>query len=868
MKSLLALLLAVSAAALPARSQTAPPSPSADRTLKAVSRTDAVRTDGQIDERAWEAAPVATGFTQFRPSPGDPAAYDTEVRVLVDTQALYVGLRMHDPRPDSLTAPLVRRDRRSADSDWAHVMIDGYDDNRTAFVFAVNPRGSMLDYKVVDDAREDVSWDAVWSVATRVDSAGWTAEFRIPLSQLRFGTDATEWGFNVKREVARIGEVSYWSPPPPDAPQVVSNFGALTGLRGLRSPRRLEVRPYVLGHVERAPLAEGDPFYQSNALSSSAGADLTYGLTGNLTLTATLNPDFGEVEADPAEVNLTAYESYFAERRPFFSEGSELFAFSLGELTLDGADELVYSRRIGRAPQYRPSGTYVSAPATTPILGALKLTGRTTDGWSVGAMSVVSDRAEARVATAEESWVETVEPLTSYTAVRLQRDLRGGQSALGVVGTSVYRSLPDGGALDALHRSALAGGLSGRHRFGGNTLELSGWALGSRVAGAPDALLRTQTRSARYLQRPDLATGCLGCLALDSTRTELGGVGASLGLRKISGGNWRWVVNGSVRSAGFEVNDLGFQRTADVASVAAGLTYFRVGGRGPFRYWSGSLTSWRNWTLGGEQTLAPVVLQGAAQLKNLWSGGVTMVRFAPARSVVELRGGPALYTPGRSLLSVGWNGDPRKEVRWALNVLGQREDRTAGTVLQANPTLSWRPSPRLDVSTGVTLMRARLDWLYLASFDAGAGPEYLGSAIDQTTASFRTRVDYSISPRLSLQAYLEPFVSAATMDEHRLVADPLARDGAERYTPIDVSQLGGVPLAFSSKQLNASATLRWEYRPGSVLHVVWRQGREAFLREQGVIDPVRDFGSLFGVGPDRVAPTNEFSVRLTYWFGQ
>ncbi|HET9438712.1 MAG TPA: DUF5916 domain-containing protein, partial [Longimicrobiales bacterium] len=382
----------------PLTAQMAKPAPAQDtanayarKTLHAMRIAGVKPTiDGQLEESVWSMAPAGTGFTQVRPNPGQPSAQETEVRVAYDDDALYVGLRMYDTRPDSVVAQLARRDQ-GIYSDWIYVALDSYYDRRTGFVFGVNPKGVKTDVLLFDDTREDESWDAVWDVAARQDSAGWTAEFRIPLSQLRYSTKDMEgsivWGLNILRKIARSDEESFWSPVRRDQDVMVSAFGDLRGLQGLKSPRRMEIVPYSMSRLIHAPGDAANPFYHSNEAALGAGADVKFGLTSDLTVTATINPDFGQVEADPSVVNLTAYETFFPEKRPFFVEGFDIFRAGIGVGDGDSGNEsLFYSRRIGRSPQGSApdEAEYVDAPQSATILGAAKLSGKTRNGWSVG----------------------------------------------------------------------------------------------------------------------------------------------------------------------------------------------------------------------------------------------------------------------------------------------------------------------------------------------------------------------------------------------------------------------------------------------------------------------------------------------------
>ena len=409
----------------------------ARRVAQAVRRTGDIHLDGKLDEPDWQRAPAVTDFTQSWPTPGARAPDQTEVRVLYDDAALYVGIRMFDPHPDSIAAQLARRDASGIYSDWAHLIIDSYHDRRTAVRFTVNPRGVKKDVYTSNDGPEDLNWDAVWEVETRVDSAGWVAEYRIPFSQLRFGSSRgpRTWGFQVQRDIARRNERDTWSPWTNQSGGFVSLFGDLAGIVDLPQPRRLELMPYVSTRLTRAPGDPADPFFHASETKPSVGADLRYGLRGGLTLTATVNPDFGQVEVDPSVVNLSAFETFFPEKRPFFLEGSDVFSFGQVYLNNDYSfQRYFYSRRIGRQPQRfvgGPTILFVDAPDQTSIATAAKITGKN-GPWTIGLLDALTTREDARIATTTGQRLETpVEPLTNYLAARLKRDFRKGATVVG-----------------------------------------------------------------------------------------------------------------------------------------------------------------------------------------------------------------------------------------------------------------------------------------------------------------------------------------------------------------------------------------------------------------------------------------------------
>ena len=804
--------------------------------------------DGRLDDLAWSAATPATGFVQRQPRPGAPSSAATEVRVLHTAGALYVGARMSD-HPDSIAAQLSRRDDGDTFSDWILVMLDPDDDNRSAYVLGVNPRGVKRDHILSEDGSQDASWDAVWEVQTRVDSAGWTAEFRIPLSQLRFPPGRTEWGVNFQRVVARSEEVSFWAPVLPEDPGYVSRFGALTGLVGLSTPSRLELRPYAVTRVTRAPGGAEDPYHSPNELSVGSGVDLRYSLTSSFTLAATVNPDFGQVEADPAEVNLTAYETRFPEQRPFFVEDARLFRFGLG----GGAGDLLYTRRIGAAPRGRVPGdaVYAEVPERSTILGAAKLSGRTADGWSLGVLSALTGEERGRYTTPAGQGTAVVEPLTSFNAVRVLRDFGRGQSGIGAIGTLVSRSL-DGTEMDFVRSTAIAGGVDGRHRFGGGNYQVEGYLVGSRVQGSEQAILQTQRSSARYFQRPGAPH-----LEVDSTLTALGGWLANLEVEKV-GGRWNWELGGRARSPGAELNDFGFLPQADRADLYGGVGYTELRSTRSLRWWEVRAFHRSQWTFGREHVMGLTNLRANLQLASFWTVGAVAERYQQALSTAELRGGPALVTPGRSALSLSVAGDRRRRAVWQISLYGAAVDEKGGYEVAVLPGVELRPSPRTSISLHPALAVNVVPAQYTGQHtDAEGVRRYSFARLEQRTAALTARFGYTFSPALSLQYYAQPFISSGRFSEPVEVADPGARLFADRFR---AAAGDGLP-DFNFKQFRSNAVLRWEYRPGSTLFLVWNtelQDEEPF----GDFRIPRDTRRLFGS-----EGTNVLLLKLTYWLG-
>ncbi|HEX8696994.1 MAG TPA: DUF5916 domain-containing protein [Longimicrobium sp.] len=888
------------AAAPAATPGAAPPATSTLPTpaLRAAAASGAVHIDGRLDEAAWAAAEPAGGFVQQRPSPGAPATERTEVRVLYTADAILVGARMFDARPDSIVAQLARRDAAPY-SDWFHVVIDGYRDRRSGFRFAVNPRGVKRDAALFNDAGEDAGWDAVWDVATAVDSAGWTAELRIPLSQLRYTRGAqggeAAWGINFVRDLARRDERSTWSPIPVNYPGFVSRAGDLRGLAGLGSPRRVEIQPYASSRLTRAPGDGANPFYSANQVDGSFGADLKLGITPSLTLTATVNPDFGQVEQDPAVVNLTAFETFLPEQRPFFVEGTDAFRFgNLRSYATYGSTTFFYSRRIGRTPQRFVAagpGAFVDVPDQSTILAAGKLSGRVA-GWSLGVMDAVTAEERARFRTAaDRDSTSAVEPRSNYFVGRLRRDLRGGRTAVGALLTAAHRDL-GGAELDGVLRSrAFVYGVDGEHSWANREWVLSGYWAASRIDGHPGVIAAAQTGSARYYQRPDA-----DYLEPRADLTSLGGHVAALSLSN------NGPVHGSLTyqevSPGWEPNDLGFQTRTDLRALSGHLGRYHNQPGGVFRSYYTHLTAQQAWNFGGDAIWRDANLNAGATFRNLWSIG-TLLSFRPGRSDDRLtRGGPVVEVPAQWDVQVFGNTDPRRPVVGSWHAILNR-DGSGKSQRSLYLGVDFRPtsSVQLSFSPEAHRFHATDQWVTTrtdATADATFGRRYVFADLDQTTVALGTRLNWTFTPTLSLQLYARPFLSSGGFGGYKELAAPRTFDfarygddrgtlarlvGAEACAPVYGSRASAESVcweadpdaagpaaafrfgepSFTQRSLRGSAVLRWEYRPGSTLFFVWQQQRSGSTPD-GEFDLNTD---LF-----RDPARNVFLVKATYWIGR
>jgi hypothetical protein len=885
---------------VPAPNHSAPghalPSPS----VQASRRLEPIAIDGRLDEPIWGSAQPATDFRQAQPHIGQPATQRTEIRILFDDDALYIGARMFDDQGSAgVRSQLVRRDQSTGNSDQIQFVFDTYHNHIGRTIFTVNPSGVKQDAGQAS-SNADPSWDPVWVVKTQVDSLGWTAELRIPFSQLRFPRDSVQaWGMQVWRTESRLNEVSMWSYWGPEESGGPPRFGHIEGIApGRGATRRLEVLPYIVGRFRRLETGDtANPFYKPRHGDARVGADVKYLLTSNLTLDATINPDFGQVEVDPAVVNLSAFETFFPERRPFFVEGSGTFGFggfSCFFCSNVSSLSLFYSRRIGRTPQGSlPEGTsYSDLPDATTILGAGKITGRTRSGFTIGLLDAVTAREHATALVNGTRQRQEVEPFTNYFAGRLKKDFRRGDLVLGAMATSVSRSLDDPLLIARLNSHSEALGFDWSARWKNQAYSFVGNLAFTNNVGDPAAIRRLQNSSARYFQRPDRQAGSNGFLSdrYDPDATSFRGLGGYSRFAKDAGKllfetavNWR--------TPGFEANDLAFNTRADYFWMNANLALSFPRPTKWYRNYFVVLGNQREYNFDGDRLDTQIHAGAFGQLLNYWGVNFFGIRRTDTEDDRMLRGGPVVIRPGNWFFNTNINSDSRKRV--SLNAGANLSRGDLGNVSWGvNLGVNLRPASNLTMSFSPSFNRSRGTTQYVTArpdpTDAAFyGTRYILSDLRQKTAGFDTRINLTLRPTLTFELYAQPFISSVHFLRFKQFAAPRSgnllvygedvgtvathQDAEGKLTSYTIDPDGAGPAAaielanpdFVLRSLRGNAVLRWEYRPGSTLFLVWTRTSSDFAQGVGDFSLSRDTDALFGAKADNI-----FLIKVNFWLNR
>ena len=844
-----------------------------------------IELDGIPDEATWNQVAWGGDFIQYQPAEGKLPSEQTQFKILYDEKYLLIAYRCFDSAPDSIVERMSRRDEFPGD--WVEINIDSYHDLRSAFSFTISVSGVKGDEFISGNGNNwDSNWNPIWYAKTHIDEQGWTAELKIPFSQLRYGNQAEPvWGFEVQRRIFRKEERSCWQYIPQNAGGWVSEFGELLGLRNLPTRKQVELAPYVVAQTERFEKQDGNPFADGSRNRLTAGLDGKLAVTRDLILDFTINPDFGQVEADPGAVRLDGYEIFFEERRPFFIESRNIFDYRLTGSEAGGdydSDLLFYSRRIGGAPHggvQLQEGEYVDQPQKTSILGAAKFSGKTKNGWSIGLMESVTQRERATIDHNGERRKEIVEPLTNYTVGRLLKDFNGGNTIVGGIFTAVNRE----NDLDLLHRNAYSGGLDFQQFWKNRWWYVKANMLFSRVEGSAETILATQTGFIHLFQRENAPH-----ISVDSTRTSLAGNGGTFKIGKIGGipdkkgGVLKFESGVTWRSPELELNDVGFLLSADEINHFTWAGYQIQKPFSIFRTWRINYNHWARWDFGGQFLYSAYNTNSHAWFKNNWNAGAGFTWNPNEISNNALRGGAALRKPPGMGSFAYISTDGRKKVSFNLNANYARGFGNTVTYEEYSFGVNVQPLDALkfNLSPGYSHSWRRQDQ-FVSQVNYEGQRRTIVSEVDQRSISLTARLSYNLTPDLTVQYYAQPFIFRALYDHYGYVTDPLARQYDSRFhryqaqeiseTPggfaVDEDANGSVDYTFRTPDFNfvqfrSNLVLRWEYVPGSEVYLVWSQGNTPnAYSDLDTPLPKSLFDNVFNTRPQNI-----FLVKFTYRF--
>jgi len=828
----------------------------------------APKIDGLLDDDCWQQGTWFDRFVQQQPNEAAPPSEKTALKILYDDENLYVAIRAFDGEPDKIERRLSRRDNWGGDV--VGIALDSYFDRRSAFEFDLTAAGGKLDVLHLDNWKFDFNWDAVWYGETSIDDSSWIAEMKIPFSQLRFPEkDEYVWGLHVFRWLHKNMEEDQFTLIPLSAQTMTSLFGELRGIKDIKPRRRIELLPYARSNATATGGGSGSVDVEKAA---AAGLDAKIGLMSNYTVDVTVNPDFGQVESDPSVLNLTSFETFYSEKRPFFMEGSSLFDFKLGN------DRVFYSRRIGEKPRYNPAadgGAYSEPIASTPILAAAKLTGKSNDGLAVGILQAVTNELQADITTGSIRSNRSVQPLTNYLVGRIQQDLNNSNTVIGGIFTSGYRDIDDD-HLKFLSRSATTMGIDFKHQWQDKTYYAQLKAVGSRIEGSREAITALQTAPAHYFQRPDENE-----LEVDPYLTSLTGYGVEIKAGKAATGHWRYSESIYARSTGFNLNDLGYIRRADGIDQESKISYVVNEPGKVLRNYTISGTQTNSWSFDGVHLTGGLKAELKANMNSLWGFSTSVTRNRYALDTHLLRGGPALYLPPSWQGNISMSSDRRKKIIFSLSGNGAVADDNSKLYHNVRPSISWRATNTLDIRTSVCMESNSDDYQYITTKQVNDNSAYLLGQLDQKSLSITFRFDYLLTRDLSIQYYASPFVSVGEYTNFKRVESAHASNEDRRYhvysddemLPVDDTGIlqfdenldGSADFTiynpdFNFGELRSNLVIRWEYKPSSTIYLVWSQSRDMY----GSLEHKTLSDSLGGLG--KAVHDDIFLIKFSHWF--
>ncbi len=829
--------------------------------------------DGKLEDACWEnEGNWSQNFIQNTPVERAQPTYPTRIKILFDEKNIYFALRAWDPEPDKINRFVGNRDDNSV-GDLISVCFDSYHDFRAGTEFNINAGGNKTDLIVTDNLSVNLNWNAVWEGKTAVNDSSWTVEFRIPLNQLRYNHADTGmvWGLHVRRIVRRIQEVDQWSLIPRKNSGHVYSFGTMAGLEGVRKPRLIEFLPYVSGKLTSEPQIEGSPYAQGNQWNGNAGIDGKFGI-GDFTMDVTINPDFGQIEADPSVMNLTAFETFYEEKRPFFLEGKHIFDFSADQ------NMMFYSRRIGHAPSYHPGvdnvNSFVKEPEFTNIINAIKLTGTTRNGFSVG---ILQSTTQKETALLTEDSIETkpvVEPLTNFLIARVQKIANKGNTQIGTMFSSTNRLIEEE-YLNYLNRNAYTAGVDLLQYTRDRVYYLDFKGMLSYIDGKEEAMVNLQTNALHYYQRPDAAS----YLGVDSTIRHLSGSGGYLKAGRQ--GNKRFIFSERVSwwSPGFDLNDAGYLFMADLIENQTKLGYRQTEPKGILRNYTATLSQVNSWNFGGRNTYNDLGGQFVTQFSNFWEVSLTETYIVQELATRLLRGGPSFRLSPYWQNNFLFNTDKSRRVVFMLQNISTISTDGISRRYMIKPSLSFRLGNHFLIKPEFQYVNNTDNFIYVTQKEADAEMQYILALIRQQTYNFTLRLNYNITPDISIQYYGSPFISSGDYSGFKRADDPDARDLDSRTHTFTDSEIaydeasGDYTVTegdknysfhnpdFSFREFRSNLVARWEYRKGSTIYLVWENNRSSSDNVY-YSSPGENLDGLFGT-----APTNVFMVKMSFWLG-
>lgn len=831
-----------------------------------------ITIDGILTDIGWDKVSWDGNFKVFEPDNGKSPSQPTQFKITYDAKYLYVAIKCFDSVPNKIEKRLARRDNFAGD--WVEINIDSYNDKRTGFSFNVSAAGVKGDEFISQNGDFwDSSWNPIWYTATNIDETGWTAEMKIPFSQLKFGAEKEQiWGLQMHRRFFRAEERSVWQPVLLEAAGWVSEFGILRGLIDIQPQKQLEIQPFLVNQYDTYPSQEENPFKDGQDYKINAGLDAKIGLTNDLTLDLTVNPDFGQVDADPGAIALDGFQIFFEERRPFFVENKNIFDFEFA----DGDDNVFYSRRVGRSPQGYTTATqdeFSNEPTNSTILGAAKFSGKTKNGWSLGLLESVTGKMFADVAdVAGNRRSELVEPLTNYLVSRIQKDFNQRNSYIGGIFTATNRNLTN--ELDFLRKGAYTGGLDFKHNWKSRNYYLEGNFVGSHITGSETAILETQNSITHLFQRVDASH-----VDIDPNRTSLTGTGGKLEIGKAGGGNWRYSGGLIWRSPELELNDIGFLRQADEIKQTTSVRRLFLKPTNFYRRAHIELQQYTTYDFEGNYNRIQYEMQGYINYKNNWWTEIGAAHKPRIFSNTVLRGGPRWRWSDENFGYLFFGSDNRKKFNFTLGYVNSHAAQNNFSLERYVLRFNYQPFDAFSLSVSSEYEENPNKTQYVTETSFNGSSRYITGNIDQRTFSTSIRFNYSINPNLSIQYYGQPFISRGTYTDFNYVNNPIAEDINERvsmYTGNQITSSTDSYLIdenidgimdyeienpdFSFVQFRSNLVVRWEYIPGSEIFLVWSQGVVGSANPYETLGSNLD-GQIFGQKKD-----NTFLLKATYRF--